>query len=260
MQLDNLIINHDNGIGIITINRPEKLNALNKATISQLHEAIKCYNADQSIRVIILTGQGDKAFVAGADIREFSDYNSDQAIKLSKDGQDKLFNYVENLSTPIIAAINGFALGGGLELAMACHMRVCSSNARLGLPEVSLGVIPGYGGTQRLTQLVGKGRALELITSAKMIDANLSEAWGLVNRVKPYDELIPYCISLAEKIKQNGPLAIASAIKAVNSNFTDNINGFDVEITEFAKCFNTQDFQEGVSAFFEKRKAKFRGL
>jgi len=260
MQLNNLIINHDNGIGYITINRPDKLNALNKATILQLHEAFKYYDENELIRVIILTGKGDKAFAAGADIREFSDYNSAQAAKLSKDGQNLLFNYIENLSTPVIAAINGFALGGGLELAMSCHIRICSSNARLGLPEVSLGVIPGYGGTQRLTQLIGKGRALELITSAQMIDANKSDVWGLVNRVKPHDELISYCISLAEKINQNGPLAIASAIKAINSSCKGDVNGFEIETTEFAKCFETQDFKEGVSAFFEKRKAKFEGL
>ena len=260
MRLNNLIIKCENGIGIITINRPKKLNALNKATISELHETLKSFDENESIRVIILTGQGDKAFVAGADISEFSDFDIKQAAKLSRQGQEQLFDYAENLSTPIIAAVNGFALGGGLELAMSCHIRVSSSNAQLGLPEVSLGLIPGYGGTQRLAQLVGKGRALELITSAQMIDAFKSETWGLVNSVKPYEELIPYCISLANKIKQNGPLAIASAIKAVNSNYKDNINGFDVEISEFAKCFGTEDFKEGVSAFLGKRKANFKGL
>ena len=260
MRLNNLIIKRENGIGIITINRPKKLNALNKATISELHETLKSFDENESIRVIILTGQGDKAFVAGADISEFSDFDIKQAAKLSRQGQEQLFDYAENLSTPIIAAVNGFALGGGLELAMSCHIRICSSNAQLGLPEVSLGLIPGYGGTQRLAQLVGKGRALELITSAQMIDAFKSETWGLVNSVKPYEELIPYCISLAKKIKQNGPLAIASAIKAVNSNYKDKVNGFDVEISEFAKCFGTEDFKEGVSAFLGKRKANFKGL
>ena len=260
MQLNNLITEHDNGIGFITINRPKKLNALNKETILELHEALEYYDKDQSTRVIILTGSGDKAFVAGADISEFSNFTVIQAAQLSREGQSQLFNYAENLSTPIIAAINGFALGGGLELAMACHIRISSSNSRLGLPEVSLGVIPGYGGTQRLAQLVGKGRALELITSAQMIDAHKAESWGLINCVKPQNELIQYCIALAEKIKRNGPLAIAAAIKSVNANYEEGINGFDIEVQEFARCFGTNDFKEGTSAFFEKRKAKFKGI
>lgn len=170
-----------------------------------------------------------------------------------------LFDFIENLSTPVIAAVNGFALGGGLELAMAAHFRLASDNARLGLPEVSLGVIPGYGGTQRLAQLIGKGRALEMIMTAQMIDASKAEQWGLVNAVTSQEELIPYCISLAEKIKRNGPLAISAAIKSVNANFDKSINGYDVEISEFAKCFGTKDFKEGTTAFLDKRKANFLG-
>ena len=168
-----------------------------------------------------------------------------------------LFDFIENLSTPVIAAVNGFALGGGLELAMAAHFRVASDNARMGLPEVSLGVIPGYGGTQRLAQLIGKGRALEMSMTAQMIDASKAEQWGLVNAVTSQEKLIPYCISLAEKIKRNGPLAISAAIKSVNANFDKSINGYDVEISEFAKCFGTKDFKEGTTAFLEKRKTNF---
>jgi enoyl-CoA hydratase len=259
MQFNNLIVQIENGIGVITINRPKKLNALNKDTILELHHSIKNLDADNDIRVVIITGSGDKAFVAGADISEFSDFDVQQAAQLSREGQEMLFDFIEHLSTPVIAAINGFALGGGLELAMATHFRVASDNARMGLPEVSLGVIPGYGGTQRLAQLTGKGRALEMIMTAQMIDASKAEQWGLVNAVKTQEELLPYCFSLAEKIKHNGPLAISAAIKAVNANFEDGICGYDVEISEFAKCFGTEDFKEGTSAFLEKRKAKFTG-
>ena len=259
MQFNNLIVQIENGIGVITINRPKKLNALNKDTILELHHSIKNLDADNDIRVVIITGSGDKAFVAGADISEFSDFDVQQAAQLSREGQVMLFDFIENLSTPVIAAINGFALGGGLELAMAAHFRVASVNARMGLPEVSLGVIPGYGGTQRLAQLVGKGRVLEMIMTAQMIDATKAEHWGLVNAVIPEEELLPYCFSLAEKIKQNGPLSISAAIKAVNANFKEGICGYDVEISEFAKCFGTDDFKEGTSAFLEKRKAKFTG-
>ena len=259
MQFNNLIVQIENRVGVITINRPKKLNALNKDTILELHHSIKSLDADNDIRVVIITGSGDKAFVAGADISEFSDFDVQQAAQLSREGQVMLFDFIENLSTPVIAAINGFALGGGLELAMAAHFRVASVNARMGLPEVSLGVIPGYGGTQRLAQLVGKGRTLEMIMTAQMIDATKAEHWGLVNAVIPEEELLPYCFSLAEKIKQNGPLSISAAIKVVNANFKEGICGYDVEISEFAKCFGTDDFKEGTSAFLEKRKAKFTG-
>ena len=259
MNFNNLIIKIEKSVGIITINRPKKLNALNKETILELHNALKALDQDSSIRAILLTGSGDKAFVAGADITEFSDFNIQQAAQLSREGQTLLFDYAENLSTPIIAGINGFALGGGLELAMAAHIRVASVNALLGLPEVSLGLIPGYGGTQRLTQLVGKGRAIEIITTANMIDATKAAQWGLVNSVTSVEELIPYCLSLAEKITANGPLAVSACLKSVNSNLKDGVNGFDVEISEFAKCFGTKDFEEGISAFLEKRKANFSG-
>jgi enoyl-CoA hydratase len=259
MRFKTLLVHLENDISIITINRPKKLNALNKETISELHHAIKEADANKNVRAIILTGNGEKAFVAGADISEFADFDVQQAAQLSREGQMLLFDFIENLSTPVIAAVNGFALGGGLELAMAAHFRVASDNARMGLPEVSLGVIPGYGGTQRLAQLIGKGRALEMIMTAQMIDALKAEQWGLVNAVTSQEELIPYCISLAEKIKRNGPLAISAAIKSVNANFDKSINGYDVEISEFAKCFGTKDFKEGTTAFLDKRKANFSG-
>lgn len=259
MRFNTLLAHLENDISIITINRPKKLNALNKETISELHYAIKEADENKNVRVIILTGNGEKAFVAGADISEFADFDVQQAAQLSREGQTLLFDFIENLSTPVIAAVNGFALGGGLELAMAAHFRVASDNARMGLPEVSLGVIPGYGGTQRLAQLIGKGRALEMIMTAQMIDASKAEQWGLVNAITSQEELFPYCISLAEKMKSNGPLAISAAIKSVNANFDKSINGYDIEIFEFAKCFGTKDFKEGTTAFLEKRKANFSG-
>lgn len=259
MRFNTLLVHLENDTSIITIDRPKKLNALNKETISELHHSIKEADANKNVRAIILTGNGEKAFVAGADISEFADFDVQQAAQLSREGQMLLFDFIENLSTPVIAAVNGFALGGGLELAMAAHFRVASDNARMGLPEVSLGVIPGYGGTQRLAQLIGKGRALEMIMTAQMIDASKAEQWGLVNAVTSQEEVIPYCISLAEKIKRNGPLAISAAIKSVNANFDKSINGYDVEISEFAKCFGTKDFKEGTTAFLDKRKANFLG-
>jgi enoyl-CoA hydratase len=214
---------------------------------------------DKDTKVIIVTGSGEKAFVAGADISEFADYSVEEGEYLAANGQKILFNFVENLSTPVIGAVNGFALGGGLELAMSCHFRVASDNARMGLPEVSLGVIPGYGGTQRLTQLVGKGRAMEMIMTASMIDANKALSYGLVNHVTSQEELIGFCKKIAGKITQNSSVAISAAIKAVNANFQEGIDGYEVEIKEFGKSFGTEDFTEGTTAFLEKRKADFPG-
>ncbi len=259
MNFSNILFEFENGITTITINRPQKLNALNRETIQELHGAFAEADSDKDTKVIVVTGSGEKAFVAGADISEFAHFNIEQGGQLAAKGQELLFDFIENLSTPVIAAVNGFALGGGLELAMACHFRVCSSNARMGLPEVSLGVIPGYGGTQRLPQLVGKGRALEMIMAANMIDANQALSYGLVNHVKSQEELLTFCYELAERIKRNSPTAIASAIKAVNANFKDGVNGFSKEIEEFGKCFGTEDFKEGTTAFLEKRKANFSG-
>jgi enoyl-CoA hydratase len=257
MSFNNILIEKNNNIARIIINRPKKLNALNKETIDELHEAISELESDEQIRVIILTGSGDKAFVAGADISEFAGFDISQGAELSRKGQNNLFNFIENLSTPVIAAINGFALGGGLELAMACHFRVASDNAKMGLPEVSLGVIPGYGGTQRLPQLVGKGRAMEMIMTAGMITADDAKNHGLVNHVVVQEELISFCEEIAQKITFNSGMAIGAVIKAVNANFNSGINGYDVEIEQFGNCFGTADFEEGTSAFLEKRRPKF---
>jgi len=255
----NILSESNNGITTITINRPSKLNALNKATIEELHNAFKSADNDKAVKVIILTGSGEKAFVAGADISEFAHFNVENGGKLAAKGQELLFNFVENLSTPVIAAINGFALGGGLELAMSAHFRIASDNAKMGLPETSLGVIPGYGGTQRLPQLIGKGRAMELVMTAGMIDANTAQNYGLVNHVVTQEELLPLAIKIAGKIMRNSPVAIAKAIQAVNANFKDGVNGYDVEIEAFGASFGTADFKEGTTAFLEKRKANFRG-
>jgi enoyl-CoA hydratase len=259
MKYNTILSDFSDGITTITINRPTKLNALNSTTIFELHTAFKLADEDTETKVIIITGSGEKAFVAGADISEFSNYDSEEGAALSKEGQKLLFDFIENLSTPVIAAVNGFALGGGLELAMSAHFRLASTNARMGLPEVSLGLIPGYGGTQRLAQLIGKGRAMELTMTANMIDATTALAYGLVNHVVPQEELLPKCYALADKIKSNSSLAISSAIKAINANYKDGVNGYDVEISEFGKCFDTEDFEEGTTAFLEKRKSKFPG-
>ncbi|WP_422106758.1 enoyl-CoA hydratase/isomerase family protein [Winogradskyella sp.] len=259
MAYENILSDYQNGITTITINRPKKLNALNKATIQELHDAFDAANKDVDTKVIIITGSGEKAFVAGADISEFADFSVEEGGQLAVQGQALLFDFVENLDTPVIAAVNGFALGGGLELAMSCHFRIASANARMGLPETSLGVIPGYGGTQRLPQLVGKGRAMEMIMTAGMIDANQALSYGLVNHVVEQAELLPLCEKIAGKIMRNSSVAIAEAIRSVNASYKDGINGFAIEIESFGNCFGTEDFAEGTSAFLEKRKADFPG-
>lgn len=259
MTFENLLTSLENNILTITINRPDKLNALNKKTIDELNQAIVAGDQNQSVKVIVITGSGQKAFVAGADIAEFANFSVEQGKALSADGHKKLFDTIQNLSTPVIAAVNGFSLGGGLELAMSCHIRVASENAKMGLPEVSLGVIPGYGGTQRLAQLVGKGKALEMIMTADLVPANEALTWGLVNYVTPLETLLEKCYEIAGKITSKSSVAVAAAIRAVNANYQDGVNGFEVEINEFGKCFGTEDFKEGTSAFLEKRKANFSG-
>lgn len=259
MDYKNILIATENGIASVMINRPAKLNALNKETISELHNAFKALEENKEVRVIILTGIGEKAFVAGADIAEFANFSVIEGAQLAQNGQEILFDFVENLKIPVIAAINGFALGGGLELAMACHFRVASDNAKMGLPEVSLGVIPGYGGTQRLPQLVGKGRAMEMIMTAGMVNAEEAKTYGLVNHVVAQAELTAFCVGIAQKIIRNSPMAISKAIEAINSNFRDGENGYKTEIEAFGKCFGTEDFKEGTTAFLEKRKAVFTG-
>ena len=257
MNFENITIEITEQIGVITINRPKKLNALNKSTIEDLHQALVNLDEDTDVSAIIVTGAGERAFVAGADISEFANYSEYEGSQLAAKGQELLFNLIENLSTPVIAAINGFALGGGLELAMACHFRVASDNARMGLPETSLGLIPGYGGTQRLPQLVGKGRALEMILTAGMIGTEQALMWGLINHVVTLEHLLPCCKKIAAKIKDNSPMAVASAISAVNSGYVD--QGYPKEIETFGACFGTEDFKEGTQAFLEKRKAQFSG-
>ena len=264
MSYENILVSEGitetpQGIALITINRPTKLNALNTATISELHNAFKAADENPDIRVIVLTGTGEKAFVAGADIAEFSEFSVEEGAQLAAHGQEMLFDFVENLRTPVIAAVNGFALGGGLELAMACHFRIASDNAKMGLPEVSLGVIPGYGGTQRLPQLVGKGKAMEMIMTAGMITAEEASKWGLVNYVVIQPELLDFSFGIAQKIMKNSPVAIGQAIKAINASFSEGIDGFKTEIKAFGKCFGTNDFKEGTTAFLEKRKAEFKG-
>ena len=259
MIFENILVQKTAALAQITINRPKKLNALNKATIYELHKAFDALESDLNIKVIILTGSGEKAFVAGADISEFAHFTADEGATLAREGQEILFNFIENLGTPVIAAINGFALGGGLELAMACHFRIASENAKMGLPEVSLGVIPGYGGTQRLPQLVGKGKAMEMIMTAGMISAEDAKNCGLVNHVTIQEELMLLAEKIASKILRNSPVAISAAIVAINANFEDGVNGFDTEINAFGDCFRTEDFREGTTAFLEKRKPNFSG-
>jgi enoyl-CoA hydratase len=255
MSYQNIIVNTEESICTILINRTSQLNALNKETIEELNDAFLKADRNHQIRCIILSGQGTKAFVAGADIKEFAHFNKEQGANLARDGQFLLFNLIERLSTPVIAAINGFALGGGLELAMSCHIRIASDTSKLGLPEVSLGVIPGYGGTQRLAQLVGKGKAMEMIASAQMIDAQSAMQWGLVNQVCGLDELMEHAQKLALKISRNSPNAIALAIKSVNAGFSS--EGYETEIESFGSCFESDDFKEGTTAFLEKRKPNF---
>ncbi len=259
MNYENIISSSENGIATVTINRPTKLNALNKVTIQELHHCFNVLELNAEIKVIILTGSGEKAFVAGADISEFAHFSVEEGAELAAQGQELLFDFIENLKKPVIAAVNGFALGGGLELAMSCHFRVASANAKMGLPETSLGVIPGYGGTQRLPQLVGKGKAMEMILTAGMLTAEEAKQYNLVNYVVPQNELIDFCIGIAQKIMKNSPAAIGQAIKAINANFKEGVDGYKTEIKAFGKCFGTADFKEGTSAFLEKRKAEFIG-
>lgn len=257
--MENILTEIQNHILTITINRPDKLNALNTTVIRELHETLKQASNDSTVRVVIITGAGEKAFVAGADIAEFAHFTPAQGEELSRNGQHLVFDYIENYTKPIIAAINGFALGGGLELALSCHVRVASSHAKMGLPELNLGVIPGYGGTQRLAQIIGKGRAFEMILTSDMITADEGLKYNLVNHVCNLEDLMAKATEIATKMASKSPLALAAAIRAVNANYKDGINGFETEIKEFGNSFGTNDFKEGVTAFLEKRKAEFTG-
>ncbi|MBS1591129.1 MAG: enoyl-CoA hydratase/isomerase family protein [Bacteroidetes bacterium] len=246
-----------NGIFTITINRPDKLNALNKDVFADLNKALDEVYTNNQIQSVIITGAGLKAFVAGADITEFGNLSVEEGMALAKAGQDTFFR-IENAPKPIVACVNGFALGGGCELAMSCHFRIASSNAKFGQPEVNLGLIPGYGGTQRLVQLIGKGRAMELLMSAAMIDAATALNYGLVNYVVSQEELMNKAKEILTLINTKAPLAVAGCITSANAVFNKNENGFLVEVNEFGKCFATEDMKEGTTAFLEKRKANFK--
>jgi len=259
MSYSNLTLTTENDITTVVVDRPKKLNALNRKTLSEIHEAFVCLKDDEDTKLVILTGSGQKAFVAGADISEFADYSVAEGQDLSGTGHARVFDYIAHFPKPVIAAINGFALGGGLELAMAAHFRIASENAKLGLPETSLGVIPGYGGTQRLPQLVGKGRAMEMIMTAGMISAENALDYGLVNHVVTLDELLEYTEKIARKILNNSTVAVATAIETINAHFDKTKNGYETEIENFGKSFGTEDFKEGTTAFLEKRKPHFPG-
>lgn len=248
----------ENGIYTITINRPDKLNALNKDVFTDLNTALDEIEKNNDIRSVIITGAGPKAFVAGADITEFGGLNKADAMVLAKRGQD-IFARIENSAKPIVAAVNGFALGGGCELAMSCHFRVAAENAKFGQPEVNLGLIPGYGGTQRLVQLIGKGKAMELLMSAHMIDANEAKQLGLVNYVTTAETLLEHTKKILEIINSKAPLAVAGCIKAANAVYDESKDGYALEIEEFGNAFATEDMKEGTTAFLEKRKANFKG-
>lgn len=254
----NLLTELTDGILTVTINRPDKMNALNIALLGELKQIMdEVYNNDE-IRGVILTGSGNKAFAAGADIAEFASFTPEQAKEMSANGH-AIFNSIESCSKPVIAAVNGFALGGGCELAMACHIRVAASNAKFGQPEVNLGLIPGYGGTQRLLRHIGMGRAVELLLTADMVNAEDALKWGLVNYVTTQEELLPKCNSILEKIKTKSPLVVDQIIACANSYLNKTEDGFELEIDEFGRCFGTADFKEGTTAFLEKRKAIFSG-
>ncbi len=258
MNFENLLTASANGILTITINRPDKLNALNKKTIEEIGTAIKNAESNADIKAIIITGAGTKSFVAGADISEFLGLSVEQGKAMSQVGHT-VFKQIETCSKPVIAAVNGFALGGGCELSMACHMRIASDNAKFGQPEVNLGLIAGYGGTQRLIQYIGKTKAIELHMTAELISAEQALNLGLVNYVVAPDLLMAKCLEVIEKIKAKSPKAITSVINSVNAHFENGVDGFKAEVDEFGKCFATEDFKEGTSAFLEKRKANFTG-
>jgi enoyl-CoA hydratase len=257
MQYENLLVENRDGILVVTINRPKALNALNQQTLADLRQF---FGADakeiEGLKGVVLTGAGEKSFVAGADISEFTSLDAQAGLEMSQNGHD-IFFLIERFHVPVVAAINGFALGGGCELAMACHMRVAGENARFGQPEVNLGIIPGYGGTQRLIQYLGKTKAIELLMTGDMIKADEAFKLGLLNYVTPAGEEVDKAIELLSKIATKAPIAIQKVIECVNSYFME--DGFRREVVEFANTVNTEDFKEGASAFLEKRKPNFQG-
>lgn len=256
--MENLKIEHSDGVVTISISRPEALNALNLKTLSELITVLQQTYQHDDYRGLIITGDGDKAFVAGADIKELSALTRDQALAFAQNGQ-RLFKLIEDCPKPVIAAVNGYALGGGCELAMACHIRIASDDAKFGQPEVNLGIIPGYGGTQRLTQLVGRGKALELMMTGDMISATEAKTIGLVNHVVPKEELMSTAGKMMERILSKGPLAVSGVIRSVNAGFAFEKAGYEAEAENFASCTTTNDFKEGTEAFIQKRKPEFKG-
>ncbi len=244
---------------ILRLNRPEAMNALNALMFDELNLFFSKDYVHYQVGCIILTGEGEKAFAAGADIKELHGLDSTQAEVLSSKGQ-KIFSLIENFHLPVIAAVNGFSLGGGCELAMACHLRVASAKARFGQPEVNLGIIPGYGGTQRLVQLIGKGKAMEFLLTGDMISADIALALGLVNYVVDPEELLDKAFELANKMNTKGPLALKGVIQCVNGYFTPGVDGYSLEARTFGDIANSEDFNEGTSAFIAKRKAEFKGI
>jgi enoyl-CoA hydratase len=244
---------------LITINRPDKLNALNKMALAEIGQAVKLGNENSDVYGMVITGSGAKAFAAGADIAEFANYNVEEGTELSAHGHG-VYHSIEKSPKVVIAAVNGFALGGGCELAMACHLRLASPNAKFGQPEVNLGVIPGYAGTQRLVQLVGKGKALELLLTGDAISAEEGHRLGLVNHVVEQTELIGKSMEMIDKIATKGPISVSKCIELVNKHLEPSQPGFDQEIVEFGKMFGTEEFKEGTQAFLEKRKAVFKPL
>ena len=258
VHYNNLQLNNQDGILFITVNRPTKMNALNIETVQEIQAAMQEVYDDEDVRGVILTGSGEKAFVAGADIAEIAELNEVNGRRFAERGQD-VFSMIEECPKPIIAAVNGFALGGGCELAMACHIRVASENARFGQPEVNLGLIPGYGGTQRLTQLVGKGKAMELMMTGDLIPALEAKELGLVNHVTTVEELMPKCLEIMNKIIAKAPLAVGMIVDCVNAWYDKEEHGYQTEANSFSRCCGTDDFMEGTSAFLEKRKPHFKG-
>ena len=258
-MLETILTSLEEGILTVTINRPDKLNALNKTVFQELDKVMNEVYQDATIKAVIITGAGTKAFVAGADITEFSSLSKSDAVALSKNGQDVFFK-IENCPKPVIAAVNGFALGGGCELAMSCHFRICSENAKFGQPDVNLGLIPGYGATQRLTRLIGKGKSMELHMTASMIDAQEAHQLKLVNYVVSQEELIGKAKSLLSLIQTKAPLAISAIISCINAVENNTVNGYEKEAATFGSLFETEDMKEGIAAFIEKRKVNFKGL
>lgn len=258
MSYTTLLTTLEQGLFTITINRPDKLNAINRAVMNDLNDVMHEVETDSAIKAVVITGSGTKAFVAGADISEFIGLSGADGMDMARFGQNT-FAKIENSSKPVIAAVNGFALGGGCELAMACHFRIASGNAKFGQPEVNLGLVPGYGGTQRLVQLVGRGRALELLLTGALIDAQTALQYGLVNYVVLQEELLLKTTALLQTIISKGPIAVSKCIMAANAVFNERANGYEVELEAFGDCFETDDMKEGAAAFLEKRKPVFKG-